>query len=159
MWTVHYLVHILYNPSVLYMIFCSRTTRTAAYCQRWFVVIASQGKSLCIVLYLAYEVFLILLIPDCGLIRVLQQQLGMFAIIVPQSLVSQPWLQLWQPSKLHTGGVSLARSRSGIYLWPFDWLLRYQLSHRLRLDHQMGHASSVATGLCLLLLWQHYDSL
>lgn len=92
MWTVHYLVHILYNPSVLYMMFYSCTTCTGAYCQRWFVVIASQGWSFCIVLYLAYEVFLIPLIPDCGLIRVLQQQLGMSAIVVPQSFIGQSGL-------------------------------------------------------------------
>lgn len=38
--------------------------------------------------------------------------------------------QLWH--SLYTGGVSLARSGSGIYLWPADWTLRCQVSQASR---------------------------
>lgn len=43
-------------------------------------------------------------------------------------LVTQLRPQLWLPSELHTGDISLARSRSNICPWTFDWLLRYQVS-------------------------------
>lgn len=96
--------------------------------------------------------FWTLLISGCSLITHLQKQLAHNHLFrVALLLLGQLWLQLWQPSKLHTRGSSLACSTSGIFERVIScWVIRYPR----RTGHHSEHASSVATGMCLLLPWQ-----
>lgn len=123
-------------------------------CCKRLALTASQDKSLCYVV----QVFLILLIPSCGSITVLQQQHGMSAVIVPEPC------SYWPLGFSRSCGTHQSCTQEASHWLTADqvslcdhlighWGIRYPR----RPGHQTGHASFVATGLCLLSLWQQSD--